>query len=134
MKRTTKIKTKSRIRISSAKQKARRLQRWVCCKISLLIDLPWGSSGQDQPIESRAMGQSGPDIRLERHACLLFPFSVECKCQEKWNVHSWIDQAQSNKRPGTDWLIVAKRSRKTPVVIMDAETFFSLVDMKNKKC
>jgi hypothetical protein len=58
---------------------------------------------------------------------------VECKNQEKWAIHSWIEQAQDNQKKGTDWLLIAKRSRKKPVVIMDAERFFELLKGKEKE-
>ena len=118
------IEKKKPISIASRKQKARVLQQWVCKKISELTGMKWG---KDCPIESRPMGQSGVDVRLDKDALLEFPFSVECKFQESWNVHSWVKQARSNKIKGTNWLLIAKRSRGKPVVIMDAEAFFDLL-------
>jgi len=115
---------KKRITTASAKDKGRRLQKWVCEQISNLTGFPWG---QDCPIESRGMGQPGVDVRLEGKVVELFPFSVECKAQESWSVHAWVEQAQTNIMPDTDWLLVAKRSRKDPVVIMDAKAFFKLL-------
>ncbi len=108
----------------SAKAKGRSLQQWVCQKISELTGFEWG---QDKPIESRAMGQSGCDIRLEEDVQKLVPFSIECKWQETWNIPSWIEQAKSNQKPDTNWLLVCKKSRQSPVVVMDAEVFFSLM-------
>lgn len=113
------------IKVSSAKQKGRNLQQLVCKKIAELLDMPWG---KDESIESRPMGQSGTDVRLDKEALRRFPFSVECKAQESWSVPSWIEQAKANQLPGTDWLLVAKRSRKDPVVIMDLDAFFRLLD------
>lgn len=115
------------IKPSSAKDKGRRLQQMVCAKISDLIGLPWG---QDQPIESRPMGQSGTDVRLDSEAIKLFPFSVECKWQENWSVPSWIEQAQANQIPGTHWMVVAKRRNKDPVVIISLDVFFKLLSNK----
>lgn len=114
---------KKKITTASAKDKGRRLQKWACEQISRITGFPWG---KDQPIESRGMGQQGVDVRLEERVLALFPFSIECKAQESWSVHSWIEQAQANNLPGTDWLLIAKRSRKAPVVIMDAEVFFNI--------
>ena len=116
---------KKRISTSSAKAKGRGLQQWVAEKISDLLFIPWG---KDEMIASREMGQSGTDIRLIGEAKKRFPFSVECKFQESWSVHSWIQQAQSNQEKNTNWLLVAKRSRKPPVVIMDATEFFKLLE------
>jgi len=116
--------TKKRIKVSSAKAKGRDLQQWVAKMISDLIHFPWG---KDEMIASREMGQTGPDIRLVADAREQFPWSVECKRQESWSVHNWVEQAQKNQMAGTDWLIVAKRSHKDPVVILDAFVFFQLL-------
>lgn len=112
------------IKIPSRKAKSRALQKWVAEQISQLTGLP---CGKDADIESRPMGQSGTDIRLSREAKELFNFSVECKWQETWNVPGWIEQAKENEMEDTDWLLVIKRSRKDPVVVMDAEAFFNLL-------
>jgi hypothetical protein len=99
----------------------------VAKKISELTGIPYG---KDELIESREMGQSGVDIKLIGEARIKFPYSVECKAQETWSVHSWIEQAQENKMPGTDWLLVSKKSGKPPVAIMDLDTFFRLLQSR----
>jgi len=81
----------------SAKAKGRSLQRWVCKKIAELTGFEWG---KDRPIESRPMGQSGADVRLESQVLDIFPFSVECKFQERWSVPKWIAQAKANEAEG----------------------------------
>lgn len=121
------MKRKRRISVQSAKAKGRILQQYVCQKISDLTGYSWGSSGDDCAIESRPMGQSGTDVRMESHVQALFPYSVECKWQESWSVPAWIKQAIENQKPETDWLLVIKRSRDKPVVVMDAEAFFTLL-------
>jgi hypothetical protein len=112
------------IKPSSAKAKGRLLQNWTCQKIADLLALPWG---KDEVIASREMGQSGTDIRLIGEAKERFPFSVECKSQEVWSVPAWIAQAKANQREGTDWLLVMKKKRTSPVIVMDAEAFFTLL-------
>lgn len=114
-----------RITHASAKGKARELQKLVAEKISELIDLP---HGKDQAIESRPMGQTGTDIRLDTEALKRFPFSVECKAQEAWSVLAWVEQARANQLPNTDWLLVAKKKGKDPVCIIDLDTFFKLLE------
>lgn len=113
----------ARIKTSSAKNKGRRLQQWACQKVSEITGL---QCGKDSPIESRGMGQNGVDVRLDDAARSIFPFSVECKCQESWSIHAWIDQARKNIMKGTDWLLIASRNRAKPVVVMDAEVFFKM--------
>ena len=72
------------------------------------------------------MGQAGVDVILRGEAKRLFPFAVETKACETWNVHQWIDQAKSNIDGFKTWLLIAKRSREKPVVIMDVDFFLEL--------
>lgn len=120
---------KRKIQPGSAKDKGRRFQQWLCQKISEITGFSWGSSGDDYPIESRPMGQSGPDVRMETAVKRLFPYSVECKWQETWDVPAWVRQAQKNTPEGEDWLLfIRKNNMKNPyaLVVMDADTFFRL--------
>ena len=112
------------MKTSSAKAKGRVLQNWVCQQISELLGIPWG---RDEAIAPREMGQSGTDVRLVGDARRRFPFSVECKNQETWAVPTWIEHAQRNQAPDTEWLLVMKRNRSKPVIVIDAEVFFSLL-------
>ncbi len=114
---------------SSAKAKGRSLQQWACKKISELLDIPWG---KDECIASREMGQSGTDVRLIGEARVRFPFSVECKYQESWAFPAWIKQAKENQAEGTDWLLIVRKNRMEPVVVMDAERFFELLKRGEK--
>jgi hypothetical protein len=111
------------IKIASRKNKGRKLQQTIAKKVSDLLDIPYG---KDELIRSREMGQSGKDVVLIGIAKELFPFSIEAKNCESWSVHQWIKQAKSNTDEGTDWLVVAKRNRQDPVVIMDLDVFFNI--------
>lgn len=115
----------AKIKPSSAKAKGRHLQQWACEKVSQLLGIPWG---KDELIACREMGQPGTDVRLIGEAQERFPFSVECKWQEAWSLPTWIRQAQANQKPGTDWLLVVKKNRLRPVIVMDAERFFALLE------
>jgi len=124
------VETKSKkIKPSSAKGKGRKLQQWICQKISDLTGYEWGRSGEDKPIESRPMGQSGCDVRMESQVQSLFPFAVECKWQETWAIPAWIKQAKQNCPEGQDWLLFIRKNNMKPysIAIMDAERFFSLL-------
>lgn len=116
---------KKRISVQSAKAKGRELQKWVCKKIAEVTGGEWG---KDCEIESRPMGQSGTDVRLESQMLEKFPYSIECKCQETWSIPAWIEQAKTNQMNNTEWILFVKRSRKKPIVIMDAEHFFKLYE------
>ncbi len=116
---------KRRIKVSSAKAKGRTLQQWVCQKVSELLGIPWG---KDELIAPREASQTGTDVRLIGLAKERFPFSVECKHQEAWSVPAWIAQAKKNQLEGTDWLLILKKNRLDPVIVMDAERFFALLE------
>ena len=53
------------------------------------------------------MGQSVVDITLRDEALQKFPFSIECKSTESINLRDFIQQAKSNQKEGTDWMVVA---------------------------
>lgn len=112
------------ISISSRKAKGRRLQQWTARKISEVTGFECGT---DCAIESRPMGQHGPDIRLEQNVLEVFPYSVECKSQESWAVPSWIKQASDNTYPNTDWFLVMKKNQQQPYVLLEGDLFFELL-------
>jgi hypothetical protein len=112
------------ISIASRKAKARELQKLVAQKIS---DLTGIKCGKDELIESREMGQAGTDIKLIGEAKIKFPFAVECKRQEKFNLHEAVKQAKANQDKGTDWLVVSRRSNENAIVSMDLDAFFRLL-------
>lgn len=109
------------MKTSSAKAKGRKLQQWTARKIAEITKRPYG---KDQEVESREMGQSGVDVKLYAKAKEMFPFSVECKNRERWDIPMWIKDIKQIQLKGTDWLLVVSKNRYKPVVIMDAEAFF----------
>jgi len=115
---------KKRISVQAAKSKGRNLQKLVAKKISELLNEPFGA---DEDIASRPMGQSGCDIRLSPRIRKLFPYSIECKCQERFNVVTALKQAMDNKMEGTDWLLVYTKNRFPVVVSLDIDHFFNLL-------
>ena len=112
------------MKTKSAKAKGRKLQQWVTQEISSITGI---KAGKDCDIESRTMGISGPDIILRNAAWEMFPFSVECKNQERLNIREAIKQAKDNEIKGTNWLLVTKRNRECPIVHLDAEVFFEIM-------
>jgi hypothetical protein len=121
---------KKTITRSSAKGKGRNLQQWACKMISVFTDLPWG---KDEEIASREMGQSGPDVRMSTNARKLFPFTLECKSGNQWNLPAAIKQCQANLYPDTEWMIVLdrpsaiKEERISPTVVIDGKVFFEII-------
>ena len=107
------------MKTSSAKAKGRKLQQWFA---NLLIE----SLGLDQEdIESRPMGSQGEDIILGKQSRQIFPYSVECKNQEKVNV--WEAYKQSTENCGKyEPIVVIKKNNVKPLVLLDAEAFVKL--------
>ena len=103
----------------SAKAKGRVLQQWVRDLLVESLEI------HPEDIESRSMGAGGEDLIMSRAARKSFPYSIECKNQEKINVWSAYDQASENSLGYTP-LVVIKRNRSKPLVVIDAETFISL--------
>jgi hypothetical protein len=111
------------MKTSSAKAKGRKFQQQIARGIAGAHGLTYGA---DEDCESRGMGQPGTDVRLSKHAKKLFPFSVECKCQERLAFWDAINQARTNVLQDTDWLLLVKRNRETPIAILDWEVFLEL--------
>ena len=76
-------------------------------------------------VRSTSMGAGGEDVQLSPAARRLFRFSVECKNVEKLNVWAAYEQACENSG-GHEPLLIMKKNRKKPLVVMDAETFIKL--------
>jgi len=68
------------MRPQSAKAKGRRLQQWTRDQLieHLMIS--------DEDVESRSMGAGGEDLIMAKEARNKFPYSIECKNQQKVNV------------------------------------------------
>ena len=107
------------MKTQSAKSKGRRLQQWVRDLLVESLDI------HPEDIESRSMGAGGEDLIMSRAARESFPYSIECKNQEKINVWSAYEQAQENSRGYTP-VVIIKRNRSKPLVVIDAESFIDL--------
>lgn len=118
----------------SCKNKGQRLQKWVCERIADIFCFKYDQQSDTCPIHSRESGLNGTDIVIRSEELLKkFPFSVECKNQEKVRLYEYIKQAQENKKKSTEWLIVHKKNRSDPIVIMDWVVFESLIRRINDK-
>ena len=100
----------------SAKAKGRKLQQWVRDKLIEHREV------HPEDIESRSMGAGGEDLIMARDARQKFPFSIECKNQEKLNVYDAYAQAEANAGDHEPILFM-KRKYKKPLVVIDAEFF-----------
>ena len=110
------------MKTSSAKAKGRLLQKWFA---NLLVE---ELEVDREDLDSRPMGSGGEDIIMGKQTREVFPYSIECKNQEAVNVWKAYEQAESNCK-GYEPLVVIKRNRTKPLVLLDAEYFVRL----NKK-
>ena len=110
----------------SAKQKGRILQKWFRNLLIEILDL------NPEDLESRPMGSQGEDIIIGSESRARFPYATECKNQEAVNVWKSYIQAQDNSGK-YEPLLVIKRNRSLPLVVVDAKHFVELVEaMKSK--
>ena len=85
------------MKTQSAKAKGRRLQQWVR---DLLIEK---LNVHPEDVESRSMGAGGEDLIVAREK---FPYSVECKNQEKVNVWDAYSQASKTVKTMNQWWLL----------------------------
>ena len=76
-------------------------------------------------VESRSMGAGGEDLIMARAAREKFPYSVECKNQEKLNIWESYSQAVDNSK-NYEPIVVIKRNNHKALVVVDAEYFVGL--------
>ena len=108
------------MKTQSRKAKGRRLQQKF---MQLLIEK---LEIDPEDIESRSMGAGGEDLIMSKAARQKFPFSVECKNQERLNVWSAWEQAKGN-RGIYEPLVVIKKNGVDPLVVLDAKIFMEYV-------
>ena len=107
------------MKTQSAKAKGRILQQWFR---DLLIEK---LNIHPEDIESRSMGAGGEDLIMARAAREKFPYSVECKNQEKINLWESYNQAQQNSK-NHEPVVILKRNNSKPLILVDAEYFVKL--------
>ena len=107
------------MKTSSAKQKGRKLQQWMRDLLIKKLDV------HPEDIESRSMGSQGEDLIMARAAREKFPLSIECKNQESVNVWKSYEQASENSGEYEPVLVI-KRNKSKPLVVIDAEYFVSM--------
>ena len=104
---------------SSAKAKGRKLQQWMRDLLIEKLDV------HPEDIESRSMGAGGEDLIMARSARKKFPYSIECKNQEKVNIWDAYKQAEENSK-NYEPIVILKRNNTKPLVLIDAEYFIKL--------
>ena len=77
------------VKPQSAKAKGRRLQQWFRDLLINKLDI------HPDDVESRSMGAGGEDLIMARAARKKFPYSIECKNQEK---NKYMELLRSSNR------------------------------------
>ena len=107
------------MKTQSAKAKGRRFQQWVRDKLIEVLDI------HPEDMESRSMGAGGEDLIMARAARETFPYSIECKNQEKINL--WESYKQATENSGKyEPVVFIKRNNHKPLVVVDADYFINL--------
>ena len=112
------------MKTQSRKAKGRRLQQKFMQLLIEKLDI------DPEDIESRSMGAGGEDLIMSKAARNKFPFSIECKNQERMNIWSAWDQAVNN-RGIYEPLVVIKKNGVNPLVVLDAKVFMEYVKKFN---
>ena len=107
------------MKTQSAKAKGRKLQQQV--RNTLVEELKI----HPEDIESRSMGASGEDLIMSRPARRKFPYSIECKNQERVNIWSAYEQASENSGE-YEPLVILKKNRTKTLCLVDFDAFVKL--------
>lgn len=87
--------------------------------LSLFLEL------EPDDVRSTSMGAGGEDVTLSPAARKRVPFQIECKNKARSQVHTYYAQAKSHG--DHEPLVIVKQDRKETLAILDAETFFKLL-------
>ena len=108
------------MKTQSRKAKGRRLQQQFRDLLIEKLDI------DPEDIESRSMGAGGEDLIMAKAARNKFPYSIECKNQERMNIWSAWEQANGNKGM-YEPLVVIKKNGVRPLVVLDGEYFLEMI-------
>ena len=108
------------MKTQAKKAKGRRLQKQFMQLLIEKLDI------DPEDIESRSMGAGGEDLIMSKAARNKFPYSVECKNQERMNIWQAWEQANNNKGI-YEPLVVIKKNGVNPLIVVDAESFLDMI-------
>jgi hypothetical protein len=111
----------------SCKSKGRRLQQKVARDIMDVF--PQLGDGD---VVSTSMGAGGEDIRMSPLARSLVPLSIECKCVEKLNVWSCLEQAERNSPKDVTPCLIFSRNRSPTYAVVPWNVLLQLFAQKPK--
>ena len=106
--------------VQSRKSKGRNLQKEVVA--CLLKYMPFL---KESDVQSTSMGAPGVDVKLSAAAQEVFPFAIECKATEKFNLWDAWRQASTNTK-GLNPIVIHRKNRTKAVAIVDLEYLVAL--------
>ena len=109
------------MRPQSCKSKGRRFQQRVARDV--LAAFPHLAPDD---VVSTSMGAPGEDVRLSPRARTVLPLSLECKCVEKLNVWSCLEQAAGNTPAGATPCLVFTRNRAPAYAVVPWDALLAL--------
>ena len=115
------------MRVQSCKAKGRNFQK----VIEEDIKMAYSDRLSGNDVRSVSMGCGGEDILLSPLAEALFPYSIECKCQERLNVWAAVEQAVANCPAGRTPLVAIKRNRQKAYAVVPWGHFLRLQRVSN---
>jgi len=108
----------------SAASKGRRLQNIIKSKI-----LKTFKHLKKSDLKIARIGETGADVKLSRVASKFFPYSVECKSQQKMKlVYQYY--AQAAKHSKHEPVLFIKMNKRQILTIIDTNHFFDLVSVE----
>lgn len=69
----------------------------------------------------------GKDILLSEQASKVFIYDCELKNQENWSIPAWWKQTVANTEEGRQPLLVIKKNRQEPLVVLKWDDFKKLL-------
>ena len=114
------------MKTQSRKAKGRRLQQQFMQLLIEKLDI------DPEDIESRSMGAGGEDLIMSKAARTKFPYSVECKNQERLNIWQAWEQTNNNKGIYEPMLVIKKNGTST-LVVLNADNFLEYVKEFNNE-
>jgi len=108
----------------SAASKGRRLQNIIKSKI-----LKTFKHLRKSDLRVARIGETGADVKLSKVASKFFPYSVECKSQQKMKlVYQYY--AQAAKHSKHEPVLFIKMNKRQILTIIDTNHFFDLVSVE----
>jgi len=109
------------MKTSSAKAKGRHCAREVKDKL-----LEWAPNLEERDFVITSSGETGPDLKLSPRASETYPFVVECKNVEKFNVWKALEQNEKHEGEGYP-ILFFKRNNSKLYACMEIDNFLKLV-------